>query len=491
MKPDYDPDMLRSVNYFCHLFLAHRDIVDAVSIEENPDVTVDSTESVDKNVRDGSTESTDQNITVDSGKYSHVVFERAEFDGAQDYDFILRCCEKAEAIDKRLDENNKLPGKLVEMKKEGRYTSATIYHIPKVLYHWRVHQASTAADPNAKLYAFDAGAEAVKAHCERTGLPFLSVETGADLGFYHVTYKTENPLISIIIPNKDHSADLDKVIRSVSAGEYKNLEFIVVENNSEEQATWDYYEKIQKEFSNVKVVKWEQGFNYSAINNYGVTFASGDYFLFMNNDIELIDKCSVREMLMYVQREDVGICGAKLMFPDDTIQHAGVVVGFGGVAGSAFVGIPKGQFTYIHRAQCIQDYSAVTAAVLMTRRSVFDAVGGFGTELAVAFNDIDFCMKVRALGLKVVYDPYAYFYHYESKSRGQEDSPEKIERFNGEMRIFMKKWTAIVKNGDPYYNPQLTLRKADFSLRNLLIEKIGEPFPVKYGYEPVEDDEKS
>ncbi len=453
MKSDYNPDMLRSVNYFCHLFMARRDIVTSIS-----ETDADGTE----------------------------IYEKKEYDGAQDYDLILRCCEKAEELDRELEDKNRLPENIALMKSEGIYTSATIHHIPRVLYHWRSHQASTASDPAAKMYAFDAGAEAIKAHCLRTGLPFESIETGADLGFYHVTYKTENPLISVIIPNKDHTDDLDKVIRSLTGGEYKNLEFIVVENNSTEKKTWDYYDEIQKEFENVRVVKWEKEFNYSAINNYGISYATGDYILFMNNDIELISDNAIREMLMYVQRDDVGICGAKLLYPDDSIQHAGVVIGFGGIAGAAFVTTPKGQFTYMHRAQCIQDYSSVTAAVMMSKRSVIDAVGGFSMDLAVAFNDIDFCMKVRALGLKVVYDPYALFHHYESKSRGLEDTPEKLRRFHNEMHTFLDKWPAIVKNGDPYYNAQLTLRKADFSLRNLLLENIGEPYSIDFSYDDQE-----
>ena len=240
-----------------------------------------------------------------------------------------------------------------------------------------------------------------------------------------------------------------------------------------------YYEEIQKEFSNVHVVRWEREFNYSAINNFGVAFAKGEYILFMNNDIGMIAENFVEEMLGFCQRDDVGIVGARLLYEDDTIQHAGVVIGFGGIAGHTFIGLHKAENSYFHRAMCAQDYSAVTAACMMSKKSVFEAVGGFTEELAVAFNDIDYCMKVREQGKLVVYAPYAVLHHYESKSRGLEDTPEKVARFNREVAVFARRWPEILKNGDPYYNPNLTLRKSDFSLRDLKKEKIGEPYKLE------------
>ena len=406
-KPDFNPDLLTSVNYICHLFVVNRDLVDAV------------------------------------GGF------RQEFDGAQDYDFIFRCTEAARKI----------------------------YHIPKVLYHWRCHQNSTASNPESKMYAFEAGARAIKAHFERLGIGVESVEKGVDYGIYHTRFVLNGePLVSVIIPNKDYHQDLDLCIRSLmEKGTYKNLEFIVIENNSTEEATFSYYEQIQKEFPNVKVVTWKEGFNFSAINNFGVQFAKGEYLLFLNNDTEIIEKDVIQEMLGYCQREEVGAVGARLLYQDDTIQHAGVVVGFGGIAGHTFIGLHRAENSYFHRAMCAQDYSAVTAACLMTKRSLFDQAGGFTEELAVAFNDIDFCMKIRSLGKLVVYNPYALLYHYESKSRGLEDTPEKVARFNREIAIFAKRWPDILKNGDPYYNPNLTLRKSNFALRDLKKEKIGEP----------------
>lgn len=409
-KPDFNIDLLESVNYICHLFVVKKELVDIAGMFD------------------------------------------AAYDGAQDYDFIFRVTENAKKI----------------------------VHIPKVLYHWRCHMNSTASNPQSKLYAFEAGARAIKAHIERVGksLHIEKIDKGVDYGIYHKYFILDKePLLSIIIPNKDHREDLDLAIRSImTKSTYKNIEFIVVENNSTDKKTFEYYEKIQNEFKNVRVVYWEREFNYSLINNFGVGFANGEYLFFLNNDIELINPRAIEEMMWYALRDDVGIVGARLLYNDDTIQHAGVVVGFGGVAGHTFIGLSEVENSYFHRALTLQDYSAVTAAALITKKSVFEEVGGFSGELAVAFNDIDFCMKVRDKNYLVVYNPYALFYHYESKSRGLEDSPEKIERFNKETAIFMKRWPDILANGDPYYNPNLTLRKSNFALRDLLNEKIGEPF---------------
>ena len=381
------------------------------------------------------------------GKFDH------EFDGAQDYDFIFRCTENAKKI----------------------------CHVPKVLYHWRCHQDSTASNPESKMYAFEAGARAIKAHFDRLGIEVESIEKGVDFGKYHTRFKIKGePLVSVIIPNKDHRLDLDVCVKSLmEKATYKNLEYIVIENNSTEKATFEYYEQMEKEHDNFHVVTWEREFNYSAINNFGEKYAKGEYLLFLNNDTEIIEPDCIQEMLGYCQREDVGAVGARLLYQDDTIQHAGVVIGFGGIAGHTFIGLHKNENSYFHRAMCAQDYSAVTAACVMVKRSVFESVGGFSAELAVAFNDIDLCMKIRAADKLIVYNPYALLYHYESKSRGLEDTPEKVARFNREIAIFAKKWPDILKNGDPYYNPNLTLRKSNFALRDLKKEKIGEPYKLE------------
>lgn len=459
-KTDFNPDLLRSVNYICHLFVARRSLLDAIA----------------ETAADG-----------------QKIYERSAYDGAQDYDLILRATEKAQAMEQaRLAScANASAGNAVTnpqpaiaaaldphdqaLLRQGRFTSSNIIHIPMVLYHWRAHQASTAQHPEAKLYAFEAGARAVYDHCKRIGLPVKKVEQGITYGFYHPIYENQQPLISVVIPNKDHSADLDKAITSLAAGNYKNLEFIIVENNSDQAETWAYYEALPKRFPNVKVVKWDGPFNYSAINNYGVQFTHGQYLLFLNNDIEEIDPDSIDEMIGYVQREDVGICGARLLYPDEDIQHAGVIMGMGGIAGAAFVRTHDSDLSYMHRAKCIQDYSCVTAACLLTKRSLFDEVGGFTEKLAVAFNDVDYCMKVRALGKLVVYNPYAKFYHYESKSRGMEDTPEKLARFHSEILTFGTTWKDILRDGDPYYSPALTFRKANFALKDLTQEQVGEP----------------
>lgn len=277
----------------------------------------------------------------------------------------------------------------------------------------------------------------------------------------------EQPLISIIIPNKDHIEDLDKCIRSIEErSAYRNYEFIIVENNSTEPATFAFYEKLEQTNKNIRVVHYEGSFNYSKINNLGAEYAKGDYFLLLNNDTELIAPDSLAELLGYCMRDDVGIVGARLFFPDDTIQHAGVVIGFGSIAGHAFVNTPRGEGGYENRIVCTQDYSAVTAACMMVKKSVFQQVHGLTTEFEVAFNDVDFCMKVRALGKLVVYNPYAEFYHYEMKSRGVEDSPAKVARFQREVARFAECWPEIVEKGDPYYNPNLALDRPDFALAN-------------------------
>lgn len=406
-KPDFNPDLLRSMNYISHLFVAEKTLVESV------------------------------------GGF------RPEFDGSQDYDFIFRCTEAAK----------------------------TICHIPKVLYHWRVNAGSTAEDPEKKLYAFEAGARAIKAHCERVGIGAVEVEENEVLGAYRVRYPVKgSPLVSVIIPSKDHTDDLRVCVRSLlEKASYKNLEVIIVENNSTEEETFRCYQELEGRYENLKVAYWEQkGFNFSAINNYALPFAKGEYLLFLNNDTELINEDCIEELLGFCQRDEVGIVGAQLFYEDDTIQHAGVVIGYKGIAGHTFIGFHKREKTYFLRSMCAQDYSAVTAACMMTKRNVFEAVRGFDEGLAVAFNDIDYCLKVRSLGKLVVYNPFAQLYHYESKSRGIEDTPEKILRFDSEVETFRERWAKILAEGDPYYNPNLTLLASDFSLRNFTKEPLRE-----------------
>ena len=247
----------------------------------------------------------------------------------------------------------------------------------------------------------------------------------------------------------------------------RDYEYIIIENNSEEPETFETYRRLERENPKVHVVIYKEpgGFNYSAINNFGAEHAKGEYLLLLNNDTEIINPDCLRQLLGYCQLEGVGITGARLYYEDGIIQHAGVVLGFGGIAGHAFIGQKRGDNGYFSRIICAQDYSAVTAACMMVKTSVYRAVGGMSCDLKVAFNDIDFCMKVRRYGKRIVYNPYAELYHYESRSRGLENTQDKIERFNREIALFLDRWGAEVKAGDPYYNPNLTLDKADFSLR--------------------------
>lgn len=367
-----------------------------------------------------------------------VGYFRSEYDGSQDYDLILRLSEKAKKV----------------------------FHIRKILYYWRAHKNSVAQDVGAKPYTVTAAKKALAAHLERCGLKGEVLDSSVPTT-YHIKYEIDgNPLISIIIPNKDHTDDLDICLKSLyGKSSYKNFEVIVVENNSTEKETFEYYEAIAQKHGNVKVVKWEGNFNYSAINNFGVNYAKGEFILLLNNDVEIINGSCLEEMLMFAQRKDVGAVGAKLYYSDDTVQHAGVILGLGGTAGHAHKHFGRSHPGYMARASIAQNLSACTAACLMMRRDVFDEVGGLDESFEVAFNDVDLCMKIRKKGYLVVFTPYAELYHYESKSRGNDSTPEKLERFRGEINRFKEKWKKQLDDGDPYYNPNLTLTRDDFSLK--------------------------
>ena len=396
-KPDFNIDLLCSVNYICHLFVVSHD------------------------------------LAAQLGGF------RQEYDGAQDYDFIFRCTEKAKEI----------------------------RHIPKVLYHWRCHKDSTASNPESKLYAFDAGARAIMDHYKRVGIEAERVEKGVDYGIYHSVYKIQGePLVSIIIPNKDHTDDLELCLFSMSRkSTYRNYEVLIVENNSEKEETFEYYKKLPERYPKVRVLTWEKEFNYSAINNFAAEEAQGEYLLFLNNDVEILTPDWIEEMLQNCQQENVAAVGAKLYYPDDTIQHAGVVLGLGGIAGHIMCRASREDPGYFGRMISVQEISAVTAACMMVKKSEFDSVKGFDETFQVAFNDIDLCMKFRASGKKIVFTPYAELYHYESKSRGLEDTPEKQFRFDKEVKRFQEKWAQQLEMGDPYYSPNLSVTEGDCSLR--------------------------
>ena len=362
---------------------------------------------------------------------------RQEYDGAQDYDFIFRCVEQA----------------------------GEICHIPEILYHWRTHKESTSDNPVSKMYAFEAGKRAIEGNLERCGVQAVVSHT-KDLGFYQVEYPVQgSPLVSVLIPNKDQKESLKKCLDSVfEKTTYSNYEIIIIENNSTESETFEYYRELQKR-SNVKVITWKEGFNYSAINNFGEKEASGDYLLFLNNDVEVINPRWMEEMLGNCQRPEVGITGAKLYYPDDTIQHAGTIIGIGGIAGHAFLNMPRSRTGYLHKASIQMNLSAVTAACMMMKRSVFEQIGGFEEKLTVAFNDVDLCLRTVQAGYLVVYNPKVELYHYESKSRGSEDNEEKVRRFQREIEFMRSRWITILKEGDPNYNKNLTLSKWNYSLR--------------------------
>lgn len=394
-KPDFNLDLLRSNNYITHFFCAKKEIITSV------------------------------------GGF------KEKYDGAQDYDVILRCYEK----------------------------SKKVAHVARILYHWRMHPNSTAANPESKSYCHVAGQKAIQDHLDRVGVKGEVLMSDV-FCTYRVKYeRASSPLVSIVIPNKDHISDLKLCIDSIQEkSTYRNIEFIVVENNSTEDETFAYYEEVQKQYSNVNVVKWEHKFNYSAINNFGVEHANGEYILLLNNDTELINPESIEDMLANCMRDEIGIVGAKLLYNDDTVQHAGVILGFGGVAGHAGVGIDKRDPGYFARAFLNCDYSAVTAACLMISKKLYEEVGGFSEEFAVAFNDVDFCLKVREKGYLVMYDAFSQWYHYESKSRGLDDTAEKMERFKGEVDRFQSKWKKQLEDGDPYYNKNFSLTKAVFCM---------------------------
>lgn len=400
LKSDYNEDLLLSHNYITHFFVVKTDIL------------------------------------RNTGGFNR------KYDGAQDYDVILKCIEKANGVK----------------------------HIPKVLYHWRMHEGSTALNPESKMYCYEAGEKAIQDHLDRIGVKAtVKMREKPYWGLYHVQYDTkENPLVSIIIPNYDHADVLKTCIDSLYRfNQYENFEIVIVENNSKKKETFDYYNLLQKEHANIRVVTWKgTEFNFSAINNFGVKYVKGEYLLFLNNDTKVISPDAIKEMLGTCMRSNVGIVGGKLLYEDNTIQHAGVVIGFTGYARHIFNdidGIKEPGF--MMRAQLNCDYSAVTAACMMTKKSLFVELNGFDESFKVACNDIDYCMRVRNTGKLVVYNAYARWNHFESKSRGYENNLRKVKRFNHEVEIWQKKWSDILINGDPYYNSNFKLEDEPFELK--------------------------
>ena len=366
---------------------------------------------------------------------------QSSYDGAQDHDLFLKITEQPDV---------------------------KIHHIPKVLYYWRVHAQSTSGGVGAKPYVTQNAIKALDDHLARIGVQGKAVE-----GKFGSTYKidyalTSQPLVSIIIPNKDQVPVLTKCIDSLyEKTTYRNFEVLVVENNSTDPETFEYYGKIQKEHSNLKVLYYKGGFNFSAINNFAAKQAKGEMYLLLNNDIEIISENWLGEMVSLALQKNVGIVGAMLYYPNDTVQHAGVITGLGGFAGHSHKYHPRGKSGYMFRLSCVQNLSCVTAANLLVTKEAFDAAKGLDEEFTVAFNDVDFCLRIRDMGYQVLFTPYAECYHHESISRGSDKKGEKKERFEGERNRLKGRFGDSLLR-DPFYNPNLTLDMEDFSESRVL-----------------------
>ena len=419
-KPDYSPDNLRSNNYICHFSVFARDLLDGSELF------------------------------------------RSKYDGSQDHDMILRLTDNAKKI----------------------------VHVPRLMYYWRSHSGSVASGIDAKPYAVEAAKGAVAEHLRKHGYEHFKIEsTRAFETIFRIRYQIiGTPKITIVIANKDHSNDLRRCVSSIrEKSTYDNYEIIIVENNSateeiknyySELLGYDYGEKVsgsvsdsgamRSEDNKITIVTYRGEFNYSAVNNLGVSYASGEYILLLNNDTEVITVNWMEELLMYAQREDVGAVGAKLYYGDRTIQHAGVVIGLGAhrTAGHTHYKQHRQNLGYMGRLCYAQNVTAVTGACLLVKKSLYEEVGGLDESFAISLNDVDLCLKLREKGLLNVFTPFAELYHYESVSRGLDDQGEKAERYNRESEKFREKWKTALEAGDPYYNPNFSLDRSDFSLRD-------------------------
>ena len=415
-KPDYAIDNLRANNYICHFSVFKKELLEGEELF------------------------------------------RSQFDGSQDHDMILRLTDRAERI----------------------------AHVPQILYYWRAHEGSTAAGIEAKTYAIDAAKGAVADHLKRHGFEhFRITSTRAFETIFKISYEIKgNPKVSVVIPSRDHAADLKRCVDSVlEKSTWDNYEIVIVENGSTEEATRAYYEGLLTQAetgaSRVRVADYTEAcgsgawqgagetFNYADIVNFGVAQTDGDYVLLLNNDTEVISANWLEELLMYAQRDDVGAVGAKLLFPDKTIQHAGVVLGLGAhrTAGHSHYGESKENLGYMGRLCYTQNVAAVTGACLMVSRKKFDEVNGLDAYFAVSLNDVDFCLRLYAKGYLNVFTPFAQLYHHESKSRGADTDGEKAKRYEKESAHFRERWKLFLEKGDPFFNPNFSLDHADFRLK--------------------------
>ncbi|MDE5093273.1 MAG: glycosyltransferase, partial [Trichodesmium sp. St11_bin5] len=378
------------------------------------------------------------------GTYRRSIIEelggfRVGYEGSQDYDLVLRFAEKTDKI----------------------------FHIPKVLYNWRIHSESAASGSHAKPYAYDAGARAIEDALIRRGEKGKVIPHSKVAGAYTVRYEIkEHKKVSIIIPTRNLGTILDRCLESIfTKSTYPNYEVILIDNGSDEDETFNVFDKWkEREPNKFFCYQLDIPFNYSRLNNYGVFKATGDYILLLNNDTEVITSDWIEAMVEQAQRPTIGAVGALLLYPDDTVQHAGVVLGVGGIAGHSHKNFPKDDEGYVRQLISVSNYSAVTAACLMCRREVFEQVGGLDEKLKVAFNDVNFCLAVKHLGYNNIYLPHVILYHYESKSRGAEDTPEKQQRFKQETDDMNQRWSKLIAN-DPCYSPNLTLEAEDYKLK--------------------------
>ena len=454
-KPDYAPDNLRANNYICHFSVFARELLD-----------------------------------------DNELF-RSKYDGSQDHDMILRLTDNAKRI----------------------------VHVPRLMYYWRSHSGSVASGIDAKPYAIQAAKGAVAEHLRKHGYEHFKIEsTRAFDTIFRIRYQiVGTPKITIVIANKDHTEDLHRCVSSIlEKSTYDNYEILIVENNSETAEIKDYYSQLlgydyetaraeqtssaaanvevspeqngitsagtgtggvegdflgacvstdrgilRSKDNKISIVIYRDSFNYSAVNNLGASYAEGEYILLLNNDTEVITVNWMEELLMYAQRQDVGAVGAKLYYGDRTIQHAGVVIGLGAhrTAGHTHYKQSRQNLGYMGRLCYAQNVTAVTGACLLVKKSLYNEVGGLDEGFAISLNDVDFCLKLWKKGLLNVFTPFAELYHYESASRGLDDQGEKAERYNRESEKFREKWKDILEAGDPYYNPNFSLDRSDFSLK--------------------------
>jgi O-antigen biosynthesis protein len=382
-KPDWSPELLLSYMYTCHFSLYRRELVNQI------------------------------------GGF------RPGFEGAQDYDLMLRVAQRSDRI----------------------------LHIPKVLYHWRKSPASTAADPGARSGSINAGLRALREHIERVGLESEVMVTDRPNSYRVKPSIRGTPLVSIIIPHKDHPAMLDKCIQSIkNRTTYRNYELIIVDNGSSSPEARQYLSALPH-----RVVHYNEPFNFSRMNNLAARECKGDYLLLLNDDTEVISPGWLTAMLGYAQLPEIGAVGAKLYYPHDSIQHAGVVLGMRGIAGHWLYRFPRSSRGYFNSLHTVRNFSAVTAACVLFRREVFDSVGGFDEKLAVSYNDVDLCLRIRQAGYRIVWVPEAELYHCEFATRPKLLDPREVD-------YMKKRWSAVLEN-DPYYNPNLTLDSGGLALR--------------------------